>query len=165
MNRIGIFYGSSTGTTAEIANRIGKHLNVPQADIFNVHESAPDLFGNYDILVLGTSTWGDGEIQEDWYDMLAGASSLCLKDKRIALFGCGDENMTETFCNGVGQLYNELLSTEAKFIAPYPADCYAFNSSTAIRDGVAVGLLLDEANHPELTEKRIADWSEMIKNS
>ena len=27
-----------------------------------------DVAGSYEALILGTSTWGDGELQDDWYD-------------------------------------------------------------------------------------------------
>ena len=41
MKKIGIFYGSSTGVTAEVAQEIAKKLGVADADVHNVAKSAP----------------------------------------------------------------------------------------------------------------------------
>ena len=71
----------------------------------------PSKVGGYDVLVLGTSTWGDGDLEDDWFDFLAGLESLDLAGKKIALFGCGDETMDDTFCSGVGELYERLQPT------------------------------------------------------
>lgn len=163
MKKYGIFYGSATGVTADVAQKIGNALGVDKEDIHNVGNSSPNMFGNYEVLVLGTSTWGDGEIEEDWYDMLAGVEVLSLKDKKIALFGCGDENMSDTFCNGVGELYHRLEKTGARFIAPFNADGYDYNHTDAEVNGTIVGLLLDQANKPELTPSKIAEWTDAIK--
>ena len=165
MKKYGIFYGSATGTTAKIADKIAKEIGVESCDIKDVKDSLPDEIGNYETVILGTSTWGDGEMEEDWYDFLAGADVLSLKDKKIALFGCGDETMSHTFCNGVGELYKRLQKTGATFIARFATDGYDFSESSAVIDGTGVGLLLDEVNKPELTDERVREWVELIKNS
>lgn len=81
-----------------------------------------------------------------------------MRGKRIALVGVGDETMTDSFCSGVGKLYQRLNHTGAYFIGTYPADVYNFKHSDAIVDGKPVGLLLDEVNHPDLTDGRIDGW-------
>lgn len=167
MKRIGIFYGSETGTTQKIAERIAALLDVEKEDVHDVASTAPSTFGNYDILILGTSTWGAGEIEENWLDFLDGAEALNLQGKEIALFGCGDETMTDTFCNGVGELHNRLKGTGAKFIAPYDTIGYTFDRSEAKPENAleAYGLLLDEVNHPELTETRLRGWTNLVKSA
>lgn len=162
MMKYGIIYGSATGTTKRIANLIAQNLEIKPENVHDVSEIGPSALENYEILILGTSTWGDGEVEEDWYDLLVGLQGVELKDKKIALFGCGDETMTDTFCNGVGELYRRLLPTGASFIAPFNTLGYDFRNSSAIIDGQAVGLLLDEVNHAELTESRIKDWTALI---
>ena len=41
MKKIGIFYGSNTGMTAEVADEIAALLGVAKDDIHNVAKSAP----------------------------------------------------------------------------------------------------------------------------
>lgn len=38
------------------------------AHIFEVSKLTEALVNEYDVLVLGSSTWGAGELQDDWYD-------------------------------------------------------------------------------------------------
>ncbi|MDE6574372.1 MAG: flavodoxin [Muribaculaceae bacterium] len=162
--KTGIYYGSATGTTAEIARRIASMTGVSDADIHDVADTAPHTAGDYDLLILGSSTWGNGELEDDWYDFLDGLRALDLSGKKIALFGCGDETMSDTFCNAVGILYDRLKDTGATFIGEFPADEYHFDKSAASDGAVMRGLLLDEVNHPELTTARLRRWTELIKS-
>ncbi|MDE6282692.1 MAG: flavodoxin [Muribaculaceae bacterium] len=167
MKKYGIFYGSATGTTEKIARRIGELLGVDSADIMDVASVAPYKVGEYEVLILGTSTWGSGNLEDDWYDYIAGLEELELKGKKIALFGCGDETMADTFCSAVGELHDRLIKTDAEFIAPYDTIGYTFEHSAAKPDDAleAYGLLLDEVNHPELTETRLRGWTSLVKES
>lgn len=165
MNKIGIFYGSTTGYTADIANRIAKELGVGMADIRDVANTDPSALGDYDVLVLGSSTWGAGELQSDWEDFINGAEELYLKDKKIAIFGCGDESHSDTFNGALGTIYQRMQKTEADFIAPFNADGFDFDESPAKIDGQYVGLMLDEVNHPDLSDNKIKEWANIIKQS
>ena len=163
MKKFGIFYGSSTGVTAETADEIAKNLGTAPADVYTVRHTNPDKVSEYDNLILGSSTWGAGDLQDDWYDFLDGLEVLDLQGKKIALFGCGDETMSDTFCGAVGELYNRLQKTGATFIGAYPADCYNFSISPAFVNGQYVGLLLDNVNREELSADRIKGWCAQIK--
>lgn len=160
MKKIGIFYGSSTGTTESLANTIASKLGVQAADVHDVAKVTPDMVGAYDLLVLGTSTWGDGELQDDWYDGVKTFKSCDLKGKDVALFGCGDsESYGDTFCDGIGVLYEELKDTGCTFVGNQvdPSD-YNYSSSIAVVGGKFVGLPLDEVNESDKTEARIDEW-------
>lgn len=162
MKKIGIFYASSTGTTASVARQIARELKVSEDDIHDVAKSAPSDVADYDVLLMGTSTWGDGDMQDDWYDFTDGLLALDLSDKKFGVFGCGDETMADTFCNGIGELYERIIKTGAKPIGVFNEDGYHFNHSGAVIDGSVVGLVLDEVNHSNLTESRIKEWSKLI---
>lgn len=163
MKTIGIFYGSETGTTADVAKRIARKLGVADADIHDVAKTAPSILGNYDIDILGSSTWGSGELEQDWYGFIDGAQALDLTGHTIAIFGCGDETMSDTFCDAVGKIYNDMIATGAEFIGQFDVDGYDFSHSEAEKEGSYVGLLLDEVNRPELTDARISRWTDQIK--
>ncbi len=160
MKKIGLFYGSSTGTTESVANSIAKKLGVPASDVHDVAKLTPDMVVAYDLLVLGTSTWGDGELQDDWYDGVKILKSCDLKSKEIALFGCGDsESYGDTFCDGIGVLYEELKDTGCTFVGNHVSSSdYSFSSSISVVDGKFVGLPLDEMNESDKTEARIDAW-------
>ena len=140
--KTGIFYGSTTGTTADVASRIAKALNVAESDVHDVASVRPSAIADYDFVIFGSSTWGDGDLQEDWGDFIDALQSMSLAGKKVAIFGCGDETMSNTFCNAVGKIYDAVKETGA----------------VKVEGAGAVGLLLDEANHADATDKRIADW-------
>lgn len=62
-----VVYGSSTGTCESIAQTIAEKLGVEAIDAANL---SADTIKAHDNLLLGTSTWGAGELQDDWYDAL-----------------------------------------------------------------------------------------------
>lgn len=160
MKKIGVFYGSSTGTTEGVANTLAQKLGLAANDVHDVAKLNAAMIEAYDLLVLGTSTWGDGELQDDWYDAVKLLKGCDLKGKEIALFGCGDsESYCDTFCDGIGVLYEELKESGCVFLGNHidPSD-YTFSSSLAVVDSQFVGLPLDEVNEPDKTEARITNW-------
>lgn len=163
MKKIGIFYGSTTGNTEVVANRIAENLGVAAADIHDVSSAFPSETGDYDVLIFGASTWGDGDLQDDMHDFLDGVKVLDLTGKEIALFGCGDESMSDTFCNGVGEMYKNLSLTGAGFIGSFDVSGYEFNHSGAEVDGKVVGLLIDNVNHEDMTKGRVSRWCDELK--
>lgn len=166
MKDTGIFYGSTTGTTAEVANELGKALGVDAADIHNVAETSPLKLGDYKLIVIGSSTWGNGDLQEDMYDFLDGVTPLDLKGRRVAIFGTGDETMTETFGNAMAKIRHHFEKTGVEFVGEFNADGYEYkHSESRLADGNMVGLLLDQVNHPEYTPARIKEWAALIEKA
>lgn len=158
--KTGIFYATSTGTTREIADRIARALGVADTDVHDVADTAPSVLGDYDTIIIGSPTYGAGELQDDMYDFLDGAEALDLSGKTVAVFGCGDESMSSTFCNAVGIIYNRLKATGANMKGAFNTYPYEFDRSEAVpvQGGEAVGLLIDEVNHPDVTEQRVSQW-------
>jgi len=164
MKKIGIYYGSTTGTTEEIAKTIATALNVADTDIHNVRNFSEKSIDLYEVLILGSSTWGEGDIQDDWFSTLQSLSKMDLSGKKIAFFGCGDSmSYPGSFCGAMGQMYNEIKNTGAKFIGRVSKDGYTFDDSEAIVDGKFIGLPLDEENEDEKSAKRITAWIESMK--
>ena len=165
MKKTGIFYGSSTGTCEDLANQIADKMGVAASDVHSADKLSADLVKEYDLLILGTSTWGDGELQDDWYDGIKVLKSGDLSFKSIALFGCGDsESYCDTFCDGMGILYEDLKDSGCSFIGnKVGTDGYSFSSSIAVVNGAFVGLALDEVNESDKTAERIDNWTAELK--
>ena len=116
-----------------------------------------------DNLILGTSTWGAGELQDDWYDGIKVLQSADLSGKTIALFGCGDcESYGDTFVGGIGELYAAVKDSGAKIVGAVSTDGYTFDDSAAVVDGQFVGLALDDVNEDDKTDGRIDAWIAQI---
>lgn len=166
MNKTCIIYGSSTGTCQAIAGKIANKLGVADADVYDVANISADTVSGYANILLGTSTWGAGELQDDWYDGLEKLKGADLSGKTVALFGCGDsESYGDTFCAAMGEIYDALKDSGARFVGSVPTDGYNFDDSAAVTDGRFVGLALDDVNEDDKTDARIDAWIENIKDS
>lgn len=156
MNTTIVVFGSSTGTCEAIAQKIAQKLGCEAIDVQNL---TTDIVNNHQNLILGTSTWGAGELQDDWYDGLKLLQGMDLSGKTIALFGCGDsESYGDTFVGGIGELFNALKTSGARFVGAVDVDDYTFGDSEAVVDGKFVGLPLDDVNEDDKTDTRIETW-------
>ncbi|MDR2121008.1 MAG: flavodoxin FldA [Tannerella sp.] len=158
MSKIGIFYGTSGGNTKDIAGRIGSKLKVNGADIRDVASVKKSDLASYDVLLFGSSTWGLGDLQDDWEGFIREVASADLSGKKIALFGCGDSSSyPDTFCNAIGHIY-KAVKDRATVIGFTGTAGYSFDDSEAVVDGRFAGLPLDEDNESDLTGERIDRW-------
>lgn len=152
-----IFYGSSLGNTQFVADKI--HQRLPEADCRPVNDLTIGDIMKYDNLILGTSTWGVGNLQDDFELFVDLLLSLDLSDKTFALFGLGDQHTyPDSFCNGMGKLYQLLHEKGWKIVGRTSVEGYDFSESEAQIGDEFVGLALDEDNEPDLTDTRIDDW-------
>ena len=87
---IGIFFGSDTGNTENIAKMIQKQLGKDVADVHDIAKSSKEDLEAHDILLLGIPTWYYGEAQCDWDDFFPTLEEIDFNGKLVALFGCGD---------------------------------------------------------------------------
>ena len=165
MKKMGIIYGSSTGVTEGVAEIIAEKLGIPESDVHNVANTDVAIAMRYDLLFLGSSTWGEGELQDDWGDLLPSLKHADLSGKAIALFGCGDSSAhPHTFCDAIGILYDALKDTGADFYGSCDPSDYLFEHSRAVVNGRFAGLPIDEMNESNRTEDRIESWLKNLKS-
>lgn len=166
MNKTCIIYGSTTGTCQALAEKIAAKLGLASSDVYDVADISAGTADAYRNLLLGTSTWGAGELQDDWYDGLEKLKGANLSGKTVALFGCGDcESYGDTFCGAMGEIYEGLKDSGATFVGQVDTDGYAFDGSAAVVDGRFVGLAVDDVNEDDKTDGRIDAWISVIKDS
>jgi len=82
MSKTAVFYGSSTGNTEAAAKEIARELS---ADVFDVASKPVHKLEAYDNLILGTSTRGIGDLQNDWDDFLTDLDEANLNGKGLKL--------------------------------------------------------------------------------
>lgn len=164
MEKTIIVYGSTTGTCESIAETIGSKLGADE--VLAAYDLDADKLEDATNILLGTSTWGDGEVQDDWFDALEVIKEADLSGKVVAVFGCGDaESYSDTFCSGMADLYNTAKEQGAEVIGEVSTDGYSFSDSAAVVDGKFVGLALDDMNQGDLTEERIDAWVATLQSS
>ncbi len=158
-----IFYTTNTGTATEIAEKISHALG--DIEVFDLGDTSVEKINDYDKVIIGVSTWGEGELNDDFEDIWDDFTSLDLSEKTVALFGLGDqEGYAEEFCNALGTIYEHVKGTGAKVVGFTETDGYEYDVSTAEVDGKFAGLVIDEDNQDDLTDERIENWTENIKS-
>ncbi|MFC6671600.1 flavodoxin FldB [Marinobacterium aestuariivivens] len=158
---IGLFFGSTTGNTAEVAERIAALIGPGQVDLFDVADNGLAGIDDYRLLIFGIPTWDFGEQQEDWLDIWHELDSLELPGVRFALFGLGDQiGYAEWYLDAMGMLHDRLRDAGAEPVGYWPREGYDFEASKALTaDGSRfVGLALDEDSQRAETDARIEAW-------
>ncbi len=174
MTSIGIFFGTDTGTTRRIAKTIRKRLdNETVGKPVNIRTASVDDLLSYDLLILGTSTYGDGELPgkttgnmtESWEEFLPKLTGSDFTGKKVALYGLGDqEKYSGNFASAMRYLYDAFANCGAEIIGQWDKDDqYNFKKSKSVVDGRFVGLVLDEENQRDLTEARLDSWLGMLE--
>lgn len=158
---IGLFYGSTTGNTADVAERLAQLAGPERVDLYDIAEQGLAGLGLYEYLIFGIPTWDFGEQQEDWLDLWPELDALELAGVRVALFGLGDQiGYGEWYLDAMGMLHDKLVQQGAVAVGYWPNEGYEFDASRALTaDGSHfVGLALDEDSQRSETDARLALW-------
>lgn len=166
MANIGIFCGTAGGTSMKIAEALADAFEVDE--VINMEEDFDDVeqLLEYDILFLGSSTWGQGDVYHEWVDPLFEIESdeIDFSEKTVALFGAGDSvKHGEHFCSALGKMYKTFSGAGATIVGSVPAAEYSYESSLAEIEGKFCGLGIDEINESEKTPVRIEKWIDQLK--
>ncbi len=160
MEKIGIFYGSTTGNTQEIAESIAQALG--NCDLIDVSNANKDDIKKYTNLILAASTYGNGDLQIDWEDFAKQLNQDDFNGKVVAIVGLGDQDSySDTFCDSIGILAE--LAKNATIIGKTPNKDYEFEASKGLENDEFLGLALDEDNQSDLTFARLNAWIDDIK--
>jgi flavodoxin I len=165
MKRIGIFYGSTSGNTKKIAEKIKSNLKSGLVDIYNVKDATVEVVEKYDNIILGSSTWGTGILQKDFDIFLNQTLKLAnLKRKKVAIFGTGDSSVyPDSFADSIGIIFEELEGKGVTFVGEFPTDGYHFETSLSIFGDKFIGLPLDDDSDEEQNRLRISIWTDLLK--
>jgi flavodoxin I len=167
MAKVGIFFGSSTGATREAAELLGEHFS--SCELIDMEEDFEgiDHFEAYEVLILGSSTWGQGDPQRDWVDPLYELSNdqPDLSGKKVAFFGAGDQKTHgEHFVSALGKMHDLFVSLGAEAYGFTSTEGFDYDHSLAEKEGKFCGLAIDNVNQEELTEERIIGWASQLKS-
>lgn len=166
--KVGIFFGTSTGSTQEaadiIAEEFGDDVASSPIEIDEIQGSVAAEFAKYDALVVGTPTWNTGADTErsgtGWDEIYYGEmADLNIAGKKVAVFGLGDSvSYSENYADASGELHDVFESLGCSMLGYTGTDGYLHEESKAIRGDKFCGLLLDAVNQEELTEERVQNW-------
>ncbi len=163
--KIGLFYGSSTCYTEMAGEKIRDTIGEQWVDVFNIADTPIIETQFYNYLILGIPTWDYGELQEDWEEIWDEIDELDLNNKKVALYGLGDQiGYPEWFLDAMGYLYHKIRGLGAITVGSWPNQGYQFEGSKALTDDQKqfFGLALDDENQFDQTQTRIDSWCQQI---
>ncbi len=164
VKKVGLFYALKSDKTARVAAKIRKELG-DEPVVEAVETAWQKDFEIYDVLIIGASTWFDGELPTYWDELYPELQTLELKGKKVALFGLGDQvKYPDNFADSLGILADAFEQVGAEIVGLTSTDGYTFSKSKSVRHGKWCGLVIDEDNQPELTDERIHKWCGELKS-
>ncbi len=172
MAKVGIFFGTDTGNTRRIAKDIATILDSAiAAKPVNVRNASVADMQSYDVLILGTPTYGEGQLPglstgnatESWEEFLPKLAGHDFSGKKVAIYGLGNQKgYPNEFIDAVFYLHHQFEQCGATLIGAWPVEGYNFKASKAVVDGQFLGLALDQENQKDLTPDRLNQWLKML---
>lgn len=173
MSKIGIFFGTDTGSTRLVAKKIYSLLGETLADKpKNINRTRIEELLQYDALILGTPSYGVGDLpgravgcqEANWAEFAPSLDDVDLSGKKVALFGLGhQERYASRFASSLIQLYRLFYGYGADMVGRWSTEGYQFEHSDSIIDNQFVGLVLDQRGQPHLTDERLQTWLAQVK--
>ena len=161
-----LFYGTTTGNTGDIADKIKDEWDVSELELFDVADSSLNAATNYELLIFAIPTWDYGEVQEDWQEVWDEVDQLDFTGKQAAFIGLGDQfGYPEWFVDAMGMLHDKIAARGAEVVGHWSVDGYEFEGSKALTKDKKhfIGLALDEDWQREETANRITNWLDQVK--
>ncbi len=168
MAKVGLFYGSTTGKTADAAEQVQSALGGNNVvDMYDIADTEVSSLAEYECLIIACPTWNIGDLQDDWEAIFDDLDSVDFSGKTVAYFGTGDQiGYADNFMDAMGKLEAKIASLGGKTVGYWPADAYEHSESLAIREGNQFcGLALDDDNEADKSEERIQAWSAQVKQA
>ena len=114
-----LVYGSTIGNTEVLSKSVEEGLKISDVEVVvkNVETASVEELKDYDVIILGCSTWGEGELQDDFVSFEEEMEKISLNGKKAAVFGPGDsETYPDTFCEAVDILEKRLRNCGAEIV-------------------------------------------------
>lgn len=118
MTKVIVVYASLTGNTEEMAEAItaGAREAGLEVTLKEAYDAKAADLEQYDGIILGAYTWGDGELPDEFLDFYEDMESLDLSGKQAAVFGSGDTSYPD-YCGAVDIIEKKLKELGAEIIA------------------------------------------------
>ncbi len=161
--KIALIYSKHSEHTAGVAEMIKKEMADKEYTEVNVEDASFDEILNYDFLILGTSTWFDGELPNYWDEYLPGLEDFDFSGKKLALFGLGNQaDFPENYQDAIGLLANFFESRGASVIGQTSIEGYEFENSAAVKNNKFCGLAIDSSFDEKTKAALVAIWIQQI---
>jgi flavodoxin len=148
MKKVIVIFGSLLGKTKRISVLVGHTLKQGGFDVKvkDVRDVAMTELGNYDLVVLGCSTWYDGMLQFDFRPFHKEMMKTDYAGQNFAVFGVGGHKYPH-FCLVADILEKTALFAKASILVP------------------TLRLDIDHDEPADKLDKEILDWCNKITSA
>jgi flavodoxin I len=172
MKKIAIVYWPLKGNVEKAAKKIHRLIE-EKADIFDLASFSSREVKQYEYFIFGSSTvgadaWQDANTSDKWLPFFKqmDAEEIQMIGKKVALFGLGDQVLyPEHFVDGLSILKTEFENLGATVFGEWSSKGYEHTGSAAEKDGMFIGLALDEDHQSDKTEDRAKSWLKGLESS
>jgi flavodoxin I len=115
--KVAIVYASITGNTKELAEELYKRFLAQPVEVvlYKIEEFPLSQVSHFDAMVIGTYTWGDGDIPREMKGLYQAFESFGKKKIVTAIFGTGD-SFYPRYCGAV-DLFRDMLYVHTNLAA------------------------------------------------
>ncbi len=169
MKKVILLYWGMGGNVERTAHKVYNMFDPLTIDISDVVSFDINNLENYDLMILGHSTigaedWQEAKADNEWNAFFRNIEEKGITNIVAASFGLGDQVLyPDHFVDSLGIYNMEMETLGIKTIGRWPTEGYKYTDSDGEKDGKFYGLALDVDNEPELSEKRISQWTDAIK--
>jgi len=160
---LGIFYAPAGGNVHRVAKLLKKKIGADRVDLHCISDIEATQLLDYRHLILvcsslGRSTW-EREQRDRWARFFPAMRRISLRGRKVALVGLGDHIAYPlNFVDGMGYMAELVKQLGGELTGATPTEDYVFSDSSAVVNGLFMGLPLDEDYEPEKTEPRVDRW-------
>jgi flavodoxin I len=161
-----LLYATTSGATRCVVETITEELG---RDDVIIHDLAaldrPLTFGEYDLVILATPTYGRGDWHYWWQEKGGRMLASLSRGKRVALLALGDSRgHKSSFGGGLAHLAKLARSKHASIIGAVSSAEYQFQASAALEDGSFPGLILEYRRDRYKAVCRARQWIRALQD-
>ncbi len=103
---------------------------MPDYELIDISVNGISKMQDCESLIIGVSTWGDGDLSDDWEDCFEDLKEINFSGKKLAIFGLGDQDGYEdTFADAMGIIYEVVNENGATIYGQTSTQGYTYDES------------------------------------
>jgi flavodoxin long chain len=170
MNKTAIFFSPEGGNVNSVTIMLGEVIGNEKVDIIPANKVKKEDLNKYTQIIfvgstVGADHWSNKTIIDEWQEFFRKVDEISFEDKKVAIVGLGNSVLyPEHFADGIAHLHRKIADKKAKIFGFAEAEGYTFTDSEALnKDGLFLGLPIDEDNEYDLTSERLEKWVAKLK--
>lgn len=141
--KLAIVYSSKTGNTEEVVQLIRQLFLMNKVDVtlYRIEEFQIIDLINYEAVVIGTYTWGNGEIPQEMMELYHAFETQDVKKVLTGVVGTGDSGYPK-YCGAVDE-FKDMLSVQTNLMVTLKIEL-TLQMSDIVKCQRFVNILVDE---------------------